>query len=217
MLTLRKHFPNLSVSLLAYWACLLGALHVFVELAGEVYEREGFFFDAPVLSWFANHPTSWLVGAAQTFSTIGSPLILGLLAAGVALRLGSHKPRAVIFLGFSLGGAMLLNVLFKLLFARVRPALFEQLTPAPGYAFPSGHAMGSAAFFLALYLLVREFLPNWRWLAALLGALLTLGIGLSRLVSQVHYPSDVLAGWALSVAWVLGVNLWYGRVRPEFS
>lgn len=144
MMTSRKHFPDLSVPLLAYWACLLGALHLFVQLAGEVYEREGFFFDAPVLSWFANYQTSWLVGAAQTFSTIGSPLILGSLAAGVALWLGSRKPRAIIFLGLSLGGAMLLNVLFKLLFVRVRPALFEQLTPAPGYAFPSGHAMGAA-------------------------------------------------------------------------
>lgn len=180
MLTLRKHFPDLSVPLLAYWACLLGALHLFVELAGEVYEHEGFFFDAPVLGWFANHQTSWLVGTAQTFSTIGSPLILGLLAAGVALWLGSRKPRAMIFLGLSLGGAMLLNVLFKLFFARVRPALFEQLTPAPGYAFPSGHAMGSAAFFLALYLLARQLLPRWRWLIAVIGALLTLFIGLSR-------------------------------------
>ncbi len=108
---------------------------------------------------------------------------------------------------------MLLNVLFKLFFARVRPALFEQLTPAPGFAFPSGHAMGSAAFFLALYLLAREFVPRWRWLAAVLGVLLTLGIGLSRLVLQVHYPSDVLAGWVLSAAWVLGVNSWYAHPR----
>lgn len=217
MMTLRKHFPDLSVPLLAYWACLVSALYLFVQLAGEVYENEGFFFDALVLSWFANHQTSWLVGAAQTFSTIGSPLILGMLAAGVALWLWSRKPRTVVFLGLSLSGAMLLNVLFKLFFARVRPALFEQLTPAPGYAFPSGHAMGSATFFLALYLLARQLLPRGRWLIVVLGTLFTLFIGLSRVVLQVHYPSDVLAGWALSAAWVLGVNLWYARARHTFD
>lgn len=180
---------------------------------GEVHEREGFFFDAPILSWFAAHQPSWLTGAAQTLSTVGSPSVLVLLTAGVVLWLWFNEPRAAVFLCLGLGGAMLLNVLFKLFFARVRPALFEQLTPAPGFAFPSGRAMGSTAFFLTLYLLVREFLPCWRWLAALLGVLLTLGIGLSRLVLQVYYPSDVLAGWALSVAWVLGVHLPYARAR----
>lgn len=181
-MTPRSYLRNLSVPLLAYWFCLLGTLYLFVELAGEVYEHEGFFFDAPVLIWFASHQTAWLTDAAQTLSTVGSPPILGSLTAGVVLWLWFRRPRAVVLPSLGLGGAMLLNVLFKLFFARVRPALFEQLTPAPGFAFPSGHAMGSAAFFLTLYLLVREFLPSWRWLAALLGALLTLGISLSRLV-----------------------------------
>ncbi len=70
--------------------------------------------------------------------------------------------------------------------------------------------MGSAAYFLALYLLAQQRSP--RWLAAVTGVLFTLAIG-SRLVLQVHYPSDVLAGWALSAAWVLGVNLVYARAR----
>ena len=211
-MTLRRYLTNLSLPLLAYWACLLGTLILFSALAGEVYEREGFFFDAPVLNWSAGHAAPWVVGAAQALSRVGSPLVLGALAAGAALWLGFRAPREAVFLTFSLGGAMLMNVSFKLFFARVRPALSEQLTPAPGFAFPSGHAMGSAAFFLALYLLVRRRYPRWRWLAASVGGALTLLIGLSRLVLQVHYPSDVLAGWALAVAWVLGVNL-YARTR----
>lgn len=211
-MTLRRYLTKLSPPLLAYWACLLGTLYLFTALAGEVYEREGFFFDAPVLSWLARQQTPWLGAAAQALSRIGSPLVLGTLAVGAALWLWFRKPREAVFLSFSLGGAMLMNVLFKLFFARARPALFEQLTPAPGFAFPSGHAMGSAAFFLALYLLVRRCHPRWRWLAASVGGALTLLIGLSRVVLQVHYPSDVLAGWALAVAWVLGVNL-YARAR----
>lgn len=215
MTTLRKHFLNLHGSLLVYWGVLLAAFFVFGQFAGEVYEKEGFFFDAPILNWFAAHSAPWLVGTAGAFSTFGSPPVLGGVAAAAALIfwLRLRQPRASLFLTFSLGGAMLLNVLFKLFFARVRPALSQQLTPAPGYSFPSGHAMGSAAFFLAVYLLVAQLLPRWRWLAGILGVLLTLGIGVSRLVLQVHYPSDVMAGWSLSAAWVLGVNLVYARTR----
>ena len=215
MTTLRRHLPHLSGSLLIYWGTLLAALFLFVQFAGEVYEKEGFFFDAPVLNWFGAHSAPWLISAAQAFSTVGSPVVLGGIAA-VAVSLlwfRVREPLTALFLTFSLGGAMLINVLFKLFFARVRPALFDHLTPAPGYSFPSGHAMGSAAFFLALYLLIAELFPRWRWLAGIVGLLGTLGIGLSRLVLQVHYPSDVLAGWALSVAWVLGVNLVYARTR----
>ena len=214
-MTLRKYLPHLSASLLIYWGSLLGALWLFVQFAGEVYEKEGFFFDAPVLNWFGAHAAPWLVGTAQAFSTFGSPPVLGTVAAvGVLLLwLQLRESPSALFLTFSLGGAMLLNVLFKLFFARVRPALFDHLTPAPGYSFPSGHAMGSAAFFLAVYLVVATLFPRWRWLVGVIGVLFTLGIGISRLVLQVHYPSDVLAGWALSAAWVLGVNLVYARTR----
>ena len=219
MKALRKYFPRLSVSLLLYWGVLLGALWVFGELAGEVYEHEGFFFDAPILGWLEAHQVVWAVRASQILYVWGSPQALGVMTAVLMLILwlGLRNPRAALFLGFSLGGAMLLNTLFKLFFARARPALSEQLTPAPGYSFPSGHAMGSAAFFLALYLLVAQLAPRWRTLAGVLAALFTLGIGVSRLVLQVHYPSDVLAGWALSAAWVLGVNLIYARTRRKTS
>ena len=215
MTTLRKYLPNLSGSLLIYWGVLLAALFLFGQSAGEVYEKEGSFFDAPILGWLAAHQTPWLVGTAQAFSTFGSPLVLGSVAAAAVLILWLRlrEFRAALFLTLGLGGAMLLNVLFKLFFTRVRPALFDHLTPAPGYSFPSGHAMGSAAFFLAVFLVIFHLFPRWHTLAGVLGVLFTLGIGVSRLVLQVHYPSDVMAGWALSAAWVLGVNLVYARTR----
>lgn len=215
MTTLRQYFPNLRGALLIYWGVLLAALFLFGQFAGEVYEKEGFFFDAPILNWFTAHQTSWLVGTAQAFSTFGSPPVLGGVTAVAVLLLWFRlrERSASLFLTLGLGGAMLINVLFKLFFARVRPALSQHLTPAPGYSFPSGYAMGSAAFFLALYLLTERLFPRWRWVAGIIGVLGTLGIGVSRLVLQIHYPSDVLAGWALSAAWVLGVNLIYARPR----
>lgn len=95
MILRKLPLPHLSAALLVYWACLLGALYLFSELAGEVYEREGFFFDAPVLGWFADHRTAWLVGAARAFSAVGSPVMLGFFAFGAALCRG---PRSAVFL-----------------------------------------------------------------------------------------------------------------------
>lgn len=73
--------------------------------------------------------------------------------------------------------------------------------------------MGSTAFFLALYLVARRVAPRLQWLIGVLGLILVLGIGLSRAYLQVHYPSDVAAGWMLSTIWALGVHLWYASNR----
>ena len=211
----RLNLRRLNVSLLAYWGCLLGTLYLFAELAGEVYEREGFFFDAPILDALAAHQTAWLVGAARTLSTVASPLALGSLATVLALYLGFRHRRAAVFLGGGFGGAMLLNLLFKLLFARVRPALFGQLTLAPGFSFPSGHAMNTTVVFAALYLAMSPVRRVWRTGLAVVGGLTVLSVSASRLYLQIHYPSDVVAGIALGTAWVLALYaLWTPKAHP---
>ena len=120
------------------------------------------------------------------------------------------------FFALSVLGALALNVGAKLLFARVRPDLFTPLEPALGYSFPSGHAMLSAAFGVAFFVVVRRQFPHWQVLAGTAALLFVLGISLSRPYLQVHYPSDILAGWALSCAWVLGLGLWFRRARSRF-
>lgn len=205
--------------MLLYWALLLGALYLFGSLAGEVYEREGFFFDGPLLTFLDTHQTPALTAAAQFFSFVGSVYLLGplglLLVATLVAWLGRRSRRTVIFLVLGAGGAVALNYLFKAVFARTRPELYPQLSPVGGYSFPSGHTMASTAFFLTLYLILRQLRPRLAPAVGALGLLLSVAIpvavGVSRMYLQVHYPSDVLAGWALSSAWVLGVRLWYVR------
>jgi membrane-associated phospholipid phosphatase len=204
---------RLHPALLVYWASLLAVFYIFIELAGEVFEQERFDFDAPILTWFHSIASPPLTNLALALSFIGSVYVLGPALIFILMWLWRVSKRSSLFFFVAFVGAVGLNYAAKAFFGRVRPDLFAQLSPESYFSFPSGHAMGSTAFFLSLYFVIRHHAPKWQWLAGLLGLLLTLGISLSRPYLQVHYPSDILAGWALSTLWVLGVNLWYARAR----
>jgi membrane-associated phospholipid phosphatase len=122
---------------------------------------------------------------------------------GVA-ALGRGQRRAGAYLLLTLAGAVVLNPLAKEAWRRVRPALWDGVPYQGGYSFPSGHATYSMAFVLALVLL------SWgsprRWWAVGLGGVFALLIGLSRMYLGVHYPSDILGGWLLAVAWAVGLH-----------
>jgi undecaprenyl-diphosphatase len=96
----------------------------------------------------------------------------------------------------SLGSWSLYSSL-KLVFQRLRPDL-PHLVPAGGYSFPSGHATATAALFFTLALVYcrHSGSRSGRVLVLSVAALLTLLVGISRVYLGVHYPSDVVAGWA---------------------
>ena len=206
---------ELSWKVVLYWLLLLGMLWAFVELADEVYEGDGFFFDEPVLNGFYPLLDPTLTSIALGLSVLGGVGVMVTLAIIVTLGLLRFSRREAVFFGVSMTGASLIMVLTKYWFARERPGLFPDVdfweTASP--SFPSGHATGSAAFFLALYLVIARLLPKARVPAALLGIFLALGISASRLYLQVHYPSDILAGLVLGGAWVLGVNMVFERLQ----
>ena len=202
---------RLSWSLVLYWGLLFGLLWMLTELADVVYDKGGFFFDEPVLDWFYGLITPTLTSLALFASTVGGVEIMIGLAVLVFIFLWRVSHREAVFFGFSMGGASLIMVVTKLVLSRPRPELFPDVqfwqTASP--SFPSGHATGSMAFFLSVYLVVSRLAPRWRGLAAVAGVVMVTWISASRLYLQVHYPSDILAGLALSTTWVLGVNAFY--------
>jgi membrane-associated phospholipid phosphatase len=204
----------LPLTRVLYWGVFLLTSSVFTGLATKVGEHQRLAFDAPVLGWLHSLVTPFLTALALTLTNLGSVYVLLAALLVISFFLWFRSRRSAIFLLVSFCGAAALDVIGKALFARTRPELFTQLIPEHDFSFPSGHTMGATAFFLALYFLSRQMFPRWQWFVASVGCLLTLGIGVSRLYLQVHYPSDVLAGWLLSAVWVLGVNLWYGRSHP---
>lgn len=103
-------------------------------------------------------------------------------------------------------GGGLLHVTVKELVGRARPDLAEPLLQAAGHAFPSGHTGGTT---LGVGILLVVLLPRvprpWRPVVLAAGVLLAVAVGATRVVLGVHWPSDVVAGWLLSSAWVLAV------------
>ena len=202
---------RLSWRLLLYWGALVGGLWAFAELADEIYERQGFPFDEPVLTWFYGLVSPVRTDIALALSTVGGVEVMITLSVLLTVLLWFRSHREAIFFAVSMTGASVIMGLTKLVLARPRPELFPDVdywqTASP--SFPSGHATGSAAFALTLFFVVRRLAPRWQVLAGTLGLLFCLAVSASRLYLQVHYPSDILAGIALGSGWVLGINAIY--------
>jgi undecaprenyl-diphosphatase len=131
---------------------------------------------------------------------------LGLIAAAVFLVRGWR--RGALLVVVTLAGAWLIDTGLKLLFARARPVPFYDYYPAPSsYSFPSGHALFSVCFFggLAVLLAHRINSRTMQVVVWLLAAVIILLIGSSRVYLGVHYPTDVVGGYAVGLAWVTAV------------
>ena len=142
-------------------------------------------------------------------SVYGAPVRLsplGLVAAAVFLYRGWRRGALLVLV--TIAGAWLIDTGLKLLYARARPQPFFDYYPAPeSYSFPSGHAMFSVCFFGGLAVLLSHRLNRRAAQVAvwLFAVVLILLIGGSRVYLGVHYPTDVLGGYAVGVAWVTAV------------
>ena len=183
---------------------------IFLALADEVREKEPLPGDVSILTGINSFASPLLDNIFLAITALGSAftVIVAVTAAAAAMYyLG--KRRGALFLLFAAGGTALINSLFKLFFARERPELWEQLVTEPGYSFPSGHAMISSA--LALSVILLTWHTKYRWYAVVFGILYTLSVSISRVYLGVHFPSDIVAGWCVSVLWVLTLHHVFAR------
>jgi undecaprenyl-diphosphatase len=136
---------------------------------------------------------------------LGDPAWLTLLGAGVALWLWWRRQRALA-LGWvlALGGNALLNPALKRIFERIRPVHEHGLFSEMGFSFPSGHTSGATvAYGMMAYVALRTLPAAWHLPAVLGATALAFTVGCSRVFLQVHYLSDVLAGFASGGAWLV--------------
>ncbi len=209
---LRQHYLKLS----ALFFGVIAPLVMFGDLAEDVLEKEAFFFDRPILMFMHSHATQVLDMVMVFITRVGSAVVLvplNILVFGLLIY--QKRRRDALFWALAVMGATVLNFIAKHAFARMRPDLWMSILPEPTYSFPSGHAMNSTAVMTALVVLAWN--TRWRDLILAVGACFILLVGLSRIYLGVHYPSDIMAGWAASFAWVIGLacvltDKWSNRV-----
>lgn len=174
----------------------------FLALLGEVLEGELMRLDrVAYLLFVVRLRAPWLTPVMEGFSALATPVALVVLLLVVAAFAPGRAPgwccaaNLVLVVG--------LNQLLKFLVQRPRPTGFR-LAEAAGFSFPSGHSMVAMAFFGLLAWLVWRYERDRRMRAVLVAAfgLVTVMVGVSRVYLGVHYASDVIAGFCLSLAWL---------------
>lgn len=197
-------YAALGIYLIAGAAIAIAFTWLFVELASHVQSGATQAFDDAIMQWMGTHRVAWIERSLLEITALGTGLVLMMIViiAALFLRATQHRFSAFLLLVASAGG-LILNTILKSSFDRPRPRLFEWVTNPSSSSFPSGHAMGSAiVYFTVAYLVAR--LERRRWTRAVTiftALLLVLLISVSRLYLGVHYPSDVLAGMVIGLAW----------------
>lgn len=135
---------------------------------------------------------------------LGDPVFLVLTTLALQTGLFYHNRRTqAITLSIAAIGAVSLTCFLKLLFGRARPDLWNWIINVGQHSFPSGHAMVSIVIYGFMgYILAKEF-PQCRGRIFALTVILIIAIGFSRLYLGVHWPTDVVAGYAIGLVWLI--------------
>lgn len=189
------------------------ALLVFIRVADGVVEGETRALDTAIMLALRapGNPAEplgppWFQDGARDITALGGPAVLGLLVVVTAVfLLLSGRRRTALFVVAATAGGTLVSTLLKELFGRPRPELVPHGAYVFTASFPSGHAMLSAVVYLTLGTLVARLVTQRRLQLYVMGVavLLSVLVGISRVYLGVHWPSDVVAGWAGGALWAL--------------
>lgn len=185
------------------WIILFACIISFLALAEDVFTHEIMKGDAIGYKFVSKY----LINDTVT------PIIKGITWFGGAIPLLLISFLLLIFIknkkiGICIGANLImittLNQIFKAILQRPRPTEYRIINET-GYSFPSGHSMVSMAFYGYLIYLIYKHIKNkyLKWTLIIVLSLLILSIGLSRIYLGVHYTSDVIAGFVISIAYLI--------------
>jgi len=233
MASLKRKLSRLEVPVLLIVAAASACIWAFIEIADEVGEGATRALDERVLLALRSASDRadpigprWVEEMARDFTALGGIGVLALITlATVVYLLLMRKRHAALMLIASVGGGILLSTLFKAGFDRPRPDLVAHLSHIYTASFPSGHSMMAAVTYLTLGALLSPLHRDWAIKLFFLSAavVITVLVGLSRIYLGVHWPTDVLAGWAAGAAWASLcwlAALWFqkrGAVEPPVT
>lgn len=196
----------------------------FLELADDAPEGDYLELENRILLWFRvegdpgrSIGPAWLPEVGRDVTALGSATVLIMVtAASAGWLLMRGRGHTAIFVAASTTGSYAINWILKAAFERGRPTVVPHLAEQFSLSFPSGHSMVGAATYLTLGALLAQTVASRREQAFFfaIAVLLSTSIGVSRVYLGVHYPTDVLAGWAAGAAWAIlcwGATVWLQR------
>jgi undecaprenyl-diphosphatase len=186
----------------------ISSLVFFAWLAEQMLKQGTARFDAAIRFAVHQHASASLTHAMSLFTELGNWQVI--MAGTICLLLICWycQERGLLALVLvTMAGAGILDGTLKLVFHRARPDPFIGSKPST-YSFPSGHALVSLCFYV-LIAGILSLRADRRWKRVLIwtAASLLIGlIGLSRIYLGVHWPSDVVAGYAAGLIWMGAVR-----------
>lgn len=185
------------------WLICFICLFCFLLLAEDVFTKEIIQIDDIVYKFIASHFISnSLTPIVKIITFFGSATWIVIFT--IILFVIIRNKRQNILLGTNLCIVTIINQILKHIFKRSRPTEFRIIDES-GYSFPSGHSMVSMAFYGYLIYLVYKNIKNkyLKWILIIVLSILIILIGISRIYLGVHYTSDVLGGYLLSVSYLV--------------
>ncbi len=209
--TIRRKMRDRAFVLLLAALVPVGSAAGFVVLAEEVNEGETLSVDNAILLAMREpgdpgdpRGPAWVESMGRDLTALGSTVVIVFITAAIGgglLLLRNYQ--AVLFMLIAVGGGQAISSLLKFGFNRPRPDLVPHAVDVYTASFPSGHSMLSAIIYLTLAALLSRLTKSAALRLYIVAAamVLTVLVGISRVYLGVHYPSDVLAGWAAGLAW----------------
>ena len=211
-------FRNQELLVLILSLLVVTGVWGFVELADEVGEGDTQEFDEWAVRSLRTPGTlddaigpRWFEEVMRDFTALGSVAVLTLVTSATAgFLLLKRQFHALYFLMAALGGGLVLNFFLKSWFDRPRPELVPHLAHVSTASFPSGHSLLSTVVYFTLAALLARMALDRRHKVYIvcIALLFSFLVGISRIYLGVHYPTDVLAGWALGIVWA--ILCWFG-------
>ena len=201
-------YAALIITLLVGLAVTLSLALVFGEVYESVTEADGVAgLDDPVLAAAKSARSPALDMATTAYTNIGGTVGMPIIAAGIMIFLATKRRSwtpVILMLAAGLG-SLVITILGKPLFGRARPDLVDAIPPYEHSAsFPSGHSLNSIviAGIVAYLIILRLKTAKARVITVLLAAAFAFTMGLSRVYLGHHWLTDVLAAWAIGIAWL---------------
>lgn len=197
------------------WIILFICLVVFIKFTEEVFFNEIIKTDAVAYKYIVEKlRTDTLTKIMKVITFFGDAISIITLTILSIIFVKNKKNK--IFIGVNAVLITLLNLLIKNLVKRPRPEGFRIISES-GYSFPSGHSMVSTAFYGLFIYLAYKYIKNKKlkyFICTILSILIVL-IGTSRVYLGVHYGSDVIAGFVLSIAYLIGFITIFSKILED--